>query len=96
MQTDFSLFCARLAEACRIRKVTHDNLCSSIGLGGRNVDDLHSHGINAIDIARLAKIADRLELSVDWLLGRTDVMELPGPRKKPRRTARLSFGWEET
>ena len=39
--------------------------------------DLHFAGVRALDVYRLAKIADTLDVSVDWLLGRSDVMELP-------------------
>jgi len=31
-------------------------------------------------VYRLAQIADRLEVSVDWLLGRSEAMEVPKPR----------------
>jgi hypothetical protein len=37
----------------------------------------------SIDVYRLAQIADRLgEVSVDWLLGRSDVMALPKAKAK--------------
>jgi hypothetical protein len=38
---------------------------------------LHFAGVRALDIYRLARIADELNVSVDWLLGRSDMMELP-------------------
>ncbi len=34
-------------------------------------------GIEAIDIHRLAQIADVLEVSLDWLMGRSNVMSVP-------------------
>ena len=77
MHSDFSLFRERLAHACRVSNLTHDRLWPSIGLGGQRRVDLASSGLNALDIYRLAQIADRLEVSVDWLLGRSEVMELP-------------------
>ncbi len=46
-------------------------------LGSRRSVDLAFSDLKALDIYRLAKIADRLDVSVDWLLGRSDVMELP-------------------
>jgi hypothetical protein len=76
MQSDFSLFRDRLAEACHLRSITHHKLCASVGLGGHREVDFELSGIKAIDVHRLAQIADRLDVSVDWLLGRTDVMEL--------------------
>ena len=77
MPTDFSVFRERLAEACRARNMTSDKLCRSIGLGARRVIDLEYLGLKVLDIHRLAQIADRLDVSIDWLLGRTNVMELP-------------------
>jgi hypothetical protein len=82
MPSDFGLFRERLAHACRVRSLTHDQLCASIGLGGRRKVDLAFSGLKVLDIYRLAQIADRLEVSVDWLLGRSDVMELPSSRAK--------------
>ena len=80
MQTDFSVFRERLTEACRLRSMTYEALCASIGLGGRRAVELHYSGLNSIEVRQLAQIADRLEVSVDWLLGRSNmmsVMEMP-------------------
>jgi hypothetical protein len=30
-----------------------------------------------LDVYRLAKLVDELDVSVDWLLGRSDMMKLP-------------------
>jgi hypothetical protein len=49
----------------------------ALTLGSRRRVDLASSGLKALDVYRLAQIADRLEVSVDWLFGRSDVMELP-------------------
>jgi transcriptional regulator with XRE-family HTH domain len=77
MHSDFSLFRERLAHACQARSMTPDRLAAAIGLGSRRRVDLISSGLKALDIYRLAQIADRLDVSVDWLLGRSNVMELP-------------------
>jgi hypothetical protein len=58
-----------------MRGMTHQKLCSGVGLGGRRIDILYS-GLRALDIERLAQIADRLDVSIDWLLGRTNVMSV--------------------
>ena len=76
METNFFIFRERLAIACRLRGITYDQLCSSIGLGGRRNVDLEYAGSRALDIYRLAQIADRLDVSIDWLLGRSKAMEL--------------------
>jgi hypothetical protein len=82
MPTDFSLFRDRLAEAYRVRGTTSNAVCRNIGLGRRRSVDLTFSGLKALDIYRLAQIADRPEVSVDWLLGRSDVMELPNGNGK--------------
>jgi hypothetical protein len=74
---NFTLFRERLAEACKLRNTTPDKLARSIGLGSRRAIDLEYLGLKCLDIYRLAQIADRLGVSVDWLLGRTSVMALP-------------------
>ena len=77
MRTDFSLFRDRLAEACRVRGMTQDALYRSIGLGGRRALDVQSVGVlRALDLYRVCQIADRLDVSVDWLLGRSNVMDI--------------------
>jgi hypothetical protein len=79
VETNFFIFRERLAIACRLRGVTYEQLCSSIGLGGRRAVDLEHAGLRALDIYRpyrLAQITDRLDVSIDWLLGRSKAMEL--------------------
>jgi transcriptional regulator with XRE-family HTH domain len=76
MQTDFSIFGERLAEACRVRGKSYDRLCSRMGLPTRRVG-LKASDLKALDIERLAQMADMLDVSIDWLLGRTEVMNLP-------------------
>jgi hypothetical protein len=60
--SDFTVFHAHLAEACRDRKKAPDPLCAA-------AVDLHFAGVRALDVYRLAKLADELDVSVDWLLG---------------------------
>ena len=88
MQTDYSVFSERLAEACLARHMTRDRVCASIGMGGRRSADFLIQGLKAIDLYRLCQIADRLDVSIDWLLGRSNVMSVmempedsPGPSK---------------
>ena len=69
MQSNFTVLRANLAAAYRKRKVIQDPLCTA-------AVDLHFAGVRALDIYRLARMADELDVSVDWLLGRSDVMEL--------------------
>jgi hypothetical protein len=73
MQSNFTVLRENLAAACRERNMTHDPLCAA-------AVDLHFAGVRALDIYRLARIADNLEVSVDWLLGRSDSVELPNKK----------------
>jgi hypothetical protein len=87
MLTNFSLFRDRFAEACRVRGMTQEAVCRRIGMGGRSTLEFHSIGLRALDLYRVCQIADRLDVSVDWLLGRSDVMEVP----KGKGSVLLSF-----
>lgn len=78
MQSNLCVLHDHLLKACRLRKKTHDHLCAA-------AVDLHFAGLKALDIYRLAQIADKLDVSVDWLLGRSDVMELPHPKVVRKR-----------
>jgi transcriptional regulator with XRE-family HTH domain len=71
MRTDFSLFSDRLGEACRARDMTQDRLCRSIGLGPRRFLNLTAAGPGALDLSRVCQMADALDVSLDWLLGRS-------------------------
>ncbi len=75
VESDFTVLRSKLAAACRKRNVSHDPQ-------SRAAVDLHFAGVRALDIYRLARIADELDVSVDWLLGRTDAMELPEAKRK--------------
>ena len=75
MKSNLAVFPEHLARACRLRKVSHDPLCAA-------AVDLHLAGLRALDVYRLAQIADKLDVSVDWLLGRSDKMELREAKAK--------------
>ena len=51
-------------------------------MGGRRALDLQFSGLRALGLYRVCQIADRLDVSLDWLLGRSDVMEIPGGNGK--------------
>jgi transcriptional regulator with XRE-family HTH domain len=88
METNYSVFPERLAEACRARNMTRDKLCASIGMGSRRATDFLIGGLKAVDLYRLCQMADRLDVSIDWLLGRSNVMsvmEMPEESEPPKR-----------
>jgi hypothetical protein len=41
-----------------------------VGIGGRRAVDFDLFGLKALDIHRLIQISDKLDVSIDWLLGR--------------------------
>ncbi len=67
--------------------MTRDNLCRSIGLGGRRAADFLLVGLRVLDLTRVCQIADALDVSVDWLLGRSDIMEIPVAAAKRKKKA---------
>jgi transcriptional regulator with XRE-family HTH domain len=77
MRTDFSLFRERLAEACRGKNATESKICQRIGLGARRSLHLALAGPHALDVHRLCQIADVLDVSLDWLAGRSSIMHVP-------------------
>jgi hypothetical protein len=72
MHSDFTLLRERLAEAC----MTDAKVCSRIGLGGRTALHLALAGPRAIGAWRLCQIADAPGISLDWLTGRSNVMDV--------------------
>jgi hypothetical protein len=91
--TDFSAFRERLAEACRVRNMTYPALCKDIGLSPKKAIDLQYSPLKALDLYGVGQIADKLDVSIDWLLGRSNVMsvtempEVPEP-EPPKRKAK--------
>jgi hypothetical protein len=83
-----TLFRERLLEACNLRGTTPDRVACSIDKGPRPTIDIEYSGL----IYRVAQIADKLDVSVDWLLGRTTVMEV-AEEKKPRGASFASAFW---
>jgi hypothetical protein len=75
----FSVFRERLAEACGVRD-RYPALCRGIGLSPNKAVDLEYSPLEALDLYRVCQIADKLDVSIDWLLSRSnvvDVMERP-------------------
>jgi len=80
MRTDFSVFRERVGEACRARHVSEPKLVASIGLSPRRAIAMSLSGSAALDLYQVCQIADLLDVSTDWLLGRSNVMDV---RSKP-------------
>ena len=61
-------------------------------MGARRVIDIEYIGLKGLDIHRLAQIADRLDVSIDWLLGRTNNPEINDREPPPKKTKRSGSG----
>lgn len=48
----------------------------AIGLKSRARVDFENLGLRALDIHRLRQVAEHLNVSIDWLLGHSEKMEL--------------------
>jgi DNA-binding Xre family transcriptional regulator len=64
----------RIKNVAKIRKIAIKEILETAGLGINALSHMN-HG-RAISFDSLAKIADALDVSVDYLLGRTDKMEV--------------------
>lgn len=64
---------ARIKAVAKMRGVSVGNMLSDIGLGVNALANMN-HG-KAIAFDRLARIADYLDCSVDYLMGRTESVE---------------------
>jgi hypothetical protein len=60
-----------------LRETTPNRVARSSGMGARRRIDLEYSGLRALDINRLAQIADKLDVSIDWVLSLTDEPEIP-------------------
>jgi hypothetical protein len=87
-ECDFGVFRERIIEACRMRETRPDRVAKIIGMGPRRVIDIEYVGLKGLDIHRLAQIADKLDVSIDWLLGRTDNPEINDHEPPPKKAAR--------
>jgi transcriptional regulator with XRE-family HTH domain len=69
--SDPSVFKERLREACEAKGTTVTNVLRSTGVSPRRAIAIEAVGLRELDIHRLLQIADKLDVSVDWLTGRT-------------------------
>jgi hypothetical protein len=92
MRTDFSLFRERLAEACRARDVKTAELSLSTGLAPRRLIAPRLTGPSALDLYRVCQIADVLDVSLDWLTGRSTIMDVLEPKPPARSVGKRRTG----
>ena len=70
------LFKERFREACEAKGTTVEKLLRSIGMGSKNVLLVESAGLRKLDIHRLLQIADRLDVSLDRRMCRTEQRQI--------------------
>lgn len=66
------LFKDRLREACKQRGISPLQLGRSIGMPARAAIELRHGSLRSLNSYRLSQLADRLRVSADWLLGRSN------------------------
>jgi hypothetical protein len=69
MRYNFALFTPRLKEACKRRNTTVERIGLGIGLAPRRVLEMETRGLQCLDVYRLSQLAERLDVSMDWLCG---------------------------
>ncbi len=67
--TDLSVFPSRFVEACRARSLSPQQVAERAGLPSDAGRDLAITAIH-LPLYRLCYVADALDVSLDWLLGR--------------------------
>lgn len=77
--TDLSLFPSRFAQACKARGLTPEEVAERAGLPADAGRDLGGTALH-LPLYRLCYIADALDVSLDWLLGR--VSDAPARHKR--------------
>jgi hypothetical protein len=77
--TDLSLFPSRFAQACKARGVSPQQVAERAGLPADAGRDLAVTAIH-LPLYRLCYVADALDVSLDWLLGR--VSDPPARQKR--------------
>lgn len=73
----------RIAIVAKFRKTSIRKMLLSCGFGTNNVEQMKGLKGSMPSAAKLATIADALECSVDYLLGRTEEMLTPGSKQAP-------------
>ena len=70
------LFKEHFREACEAKGTTVEKLLGSIGNGPKKVVAIEVVGLRELDILRLLQIADGLDVSLDWLMGRSEQRQI--------------------
>ena len=71
----------RIKELCKKKKIVQEEMLTACGLGINAIRQINSN--KGMASYSLARIADYLDCSVDYLLGRTDVPEINRSPKAP-------------
>jgi hypothetical protein len=72
--TNLALFPSRFAYACNLRKMSPSQVAERAGLPVSAGCDLDYTALH-LPLYRLCTIADVLDVSLDWLLGRQPIVE---------------------
>lgn len=78
-----SVIADRIAIVAEFRKISKRKMLLSCGFGENTVEQMKGSKGSMPSASKLATIADALGCSVDYLLGRTDEMLIPGSGQAP-------------
>ncbi len=76
--TDLSVFPSRFVHACKAKRLSPQEVAERAGLPAEAGRDLAVTAIH-LPLYRLCYVADALDVSLDWLLGR--VSDPPGKKR---------------
>ena len=80
----------KIAFLCEKRGVKIGRMCNDIGVSRGNIGDLKMGRINSLSTETLTKIADYLNVSIDYLLGRTQEKQMQSNTAPADETRPLS------
>lgn len=89
MEMDTVLIGNRIKEARKLREITADALSEKIGIAAQTLRHIES-GANKTRLQTLINIADALNVSVDYLLGR-----VPSPQETLSAEIKSAYGLTE-
>jgi transcriptional regulator with XRE-family HTH domain len=84
---DLSVLPYRFTEAYKMREMTSADVVRRIGLPPQRELQIDA-GLRDISVYRLCQMADVLNVSIDWLTGRTDNPEIDDQGRRAKNAAR--------
>ena len=77
----------RLARVRGVRRMSQQDLATRTGLKVQNISRIETDQREHVRSDTLCRLAEALRCSTDYLVGRSDEIEPPKKRPRPRKTA---------